>query len=244
MAKSNVHRSDGYYTLGMAFLDSGNYIAVNRTLVRKFGLNCSVIIGELASEAMRWANEGKLKDGWFYSTVENLEWKTGLNQHFQSKAINELVDCGVLQVKYMGLPRKRHFRIDMPLLMNLVNDYSSTEPIANDETCPQLINDDVNEVNNQVATTNKSTNNKKNRAYQKFVPPKPEEVRAYMQGRGTPIDADSFCDYWESVGWMRGKTKMKDWKAAARQWAKNDARWNRRGETDADLEEYLRRLDF
>lgn len=78
----------------------------------------------------------------------------------------------------------------------------------------------------------------------RFIPPKPEEVRAYMHGRGTPIDADSFCDYWESVGWMRGKTKMKDWKAAARQWAKNDARWNRRGETDADLEEYLRRLDF
>lgn len=32
--------------------------------------------------------------------------------------------------------------------------------------------------------------------------------------------AESFCDYWESVGWLIGKDKkpMKSWKAAIRNW--------------------------
>ena len=52
----------------------------------------------------------------------------------------------------------------------------------------------------------------------RFVPPSVEEVQAYCQERKNGIDAQSFIDYYAARGWMVGKTKMKDWKAAVRTW--------------------------
>jgi len=34
-------------------------------------------------------------------------------------------------------------------------------------------------------------------------------------------ESEKFCDFYASKDWMVGKNKMKDWKAAARNWLKN-----------------------
>lgn len=56
---------------------------------------------------------------------------------------------------------------------------------------------------------------------QKFIPPTVEEVRAYCNERHNGIDPEEFVSFYESKGWMIGKNKMKDWKAAIRTWEKN-----------------------
>ena len=56
----------------------------------------------------------------------------------------------------------------------------------------------------------------------RFAPPSPDEVSSYVKGIGLSIDAERFCDFYESKGWMVGKAKMKDWRAAARNWARRD----------------------
>lgn len=59
----------------------------------------------------------------------------------------------------------------------------------------------------------------------KFVKPSPGEVNDYFIERGSTTDeADRFYDYYESNGWSVGKGKMKDWKAAVRNWLRNDYR--------------------
>lgn len=55
-----------------------------------------------------------------------------------------------------------------------------------------------------------------------FAPPTVEEVRAYCQERGNNIDSQRFVDFYESKGWFVGKNKMKDWKAAVRNWESRD----------------------
>ena len=55
----------------------------------------------------------------------------------------------------------------------------------------------------------------------RFTPPTVDEVRAYMLERGTTSDPERFVDFYESKGWMVGKNKMKDWKAAVRNWERN-----------------------
>lgn len=55
----------------------------------------------------------------------------------------------------------------------------------------------------------------------RFTPPTPDEVRAYVAEKGYAIDAFKFCDFYESKGWFVGKNKMKDWKAAVRNWARS-----------------------
>lgn len=55
----------------------------------------------------------------------------------------------------------------------------------------------------------------------RFTPPEVEEVAAYCEERKNGIDAQHFVDYYEARGWMIGKNRMKDWKAAVRTWERN-----------------------
>lgn len=65
--------------------------------------------------------------------------------------------------------------------------------------------------------TNKRPHSR-NKEVNKFIPPTVEEVRSYCQARGNSIDPEAFIDYYSSKGWVVGKNKMKDWKAAVRNW--------------------------
>lgn len=55
----------------------------------------------------------------------------------------------------------------------------------------------------------------------RFVPPAVEQVREYCLERGNGVDPQRFVDHYTSNGWMVGKNKMKDWKAAVRTWERN-----------------------
>lgn len=55
-----------------------------------------------------------------------------------------------------------------------------------------------------------------------FKPPTLEEIKTYCQERGNYVDAQAFMDFYDSKGWMIGKNKMKDWKAAIRTWERKD----------------------
>ena len=63
----------------------------------------------------------------------------------------------------------------------------------------------------------------KSRAKSKrFVPPSIEEVKEYCKQRNNKVDPEQFINFYESKGWMVGKNKMKDWKAAVRTWEKRE----------------------
>ena len=98
----------------------------------------------------------------------------------------------------------------------------------------------VNDSVTQTMSVKKEKNKKEKR--KRFTPPAPEEVMDYAFEKGLSIDAEKFCDYYESNGWKVGRNPMKDWKAAVRTWAKRSEMdkprsGTRRGEMSA--EEYL-----
>lgn len=62
-----------------------------------------------------------------------------------------------------------------------------------------------------------SLDNKRKR----FTPPTLDEVKTYCIERKNNVDADKFINHYESNGWMVGRNKMKDWKAAVRSWERN-----------------------
>lgn len=55
----------------------------------------------------------------------------------------------------------------------------------------------------------------------RFQKPKIEEIKAYCKTRHNNVDAVKFYDFYESKGWLVGKTKMRDWQAAVRTWERN-----------------------
>lgn len=95
--------------------------------------------------------------------------------------------------------------------------------------------DNVQEISGQCPTEKeieieKEKDKKEKRSKCVFTPPTLEEVQAYCRERGNRIDPQYFLDYYTSTGWMRGKVKLKDWKAAVRTWERQDAKWQ--GQTD------------
>ena len=55
----------------------------------------------------------------------------------------------------------------------------------------------------------------------KFTPPFLDEVQDYCRERMNNVDPAKFIDFYESKGWMVGKNKMKDWRAAVRTWERS-----------------------
>lgn len=88
--------------------------------------------------------------------------------------------------------------------------------------------------NIQRITTNKNDKNEKNdkniigekNKNKIFVIPTVEEIKKYCEERKNNVDAERFFDYYESRGWLIGKNKMKDWKAAIRTWERKDNNTN------------------
>ena len=68
-------------------------------------------------------------------------------------------------------------------------------------------------------------------ARKRFVKPELEEIREFCFEKKINIDVDRFFNYYESKGWKVGVSPMKDWKAAVRNWAKNDSLYSRPGST-------------
>jgi predicted phage replisome organizer len=68
----------------------------------------------------------------------------------------------------------------------------------------------------------------------RFAPPQLPDIILYM---GTLEgyeynDATSMFDYYTANGWMVGRSKMKDWKAACRTWMRNKNKWNKNKKED------------
>ena len=79
--------------------------------------------------------------------------------------------------------------------------------------------DNDNEYDNDLKKENTIDGVKEKR----FAPPTLENVREYCREMGyTNVDAERFIDFYTSNGWMVGKNRMKDWKAAVRNWDRRE----------------------
>ena len=99
-------------------LASDNYIVVNKDLIKEFGINTALMLGELASEYQYYYKNNMLENDMFFSTIENIEENTGLSKHQQKKALDELKSMGIIDVIVKGLPAKRYIKMDINILEN------------------------------------------------------------------------------------------------------------------------------
>lgn len=119
--------------------------------------------------------------------------------------------------KYQEVVEKRRAAGSAGGKQKASNAKQNMASVANANTCKQTLhdNDHVNE--NDIKKKDTKVSKEKS-----FIPPSVENVREYCQEGGYRVDAECFVDFYASKGWMVGKTKMKDWKAAVRNWARNN----------------------
>ena len=92
---------------------------------------------------------------------------------------------------------------------------AASEPTLNDTSTTLEL------TNNQQPITNNHIKKKqaKKKAAPRFKKPTAAQVADYMNEIGARgFTADQWFAHYESNGWMVGKTKMKDWRAAVRTW--------------------------
>ena len=80
------------------------------------------------------------------------------------------------------------------------------------------------ESNTKKSSIKESSIEYREKPQKRFSKPTIEEVQAYCLERKNGINAKRFVDYYESKGWLVGKTPMKDWRAAVRTWESNNKR--------------------
>ena len=141
-----------------------------------------------------------------YISNEYIAELLGVSMSWASKCLSHLMEIGyVKMVRFDG--RKRYVESAIQFKADLNN--SSMQ----DGTLVQHTN-----------IENKYTNN--NSLYKKssshVQKPSLEEVRAYCISRSNKVDPEQFFNFYESKGWIIGKSPMKDWRAAVRTWEKRE----------------------
>jgi hypothetical protein len=86
------------------------------------------------------------------------------------------------------------------------------------------VNGNVNVTGNEIINNRGNSGESPRKKTTRFVPPTVKDVQAYCNERGNRVNPEAFVDFYSAKGWMVGKNKMKDWKAAVRTWEKSENR--------------------
>ena len=93
------------------------------------------MLSEIYSEYSYWKEHNGLQQGgWFFSTIENMYYNTGLSKHQQLAACKELMEYGIIKMKYHGMPKKRYFKFEPSAFNKLYADFELNANSADEDT--------------------------------------------------------------------------------------------------------------
>ena len=112
-----------------------------------------------------------------------------------------------------GRPRKETngFESEKPMV-------SETETYGFETEKPMVSDFDENEKPKEKVKVKEKVKEKDIEKEKRFRKPSVEEVAEYCRERGNGIEARTFIDFYEAVGWKVGTKPMKDWRACVRTW--------------------------
>ena len=220
----------------------------------KYGIAEAVIINHMQFWIKQnEANDHNYFDGhyWTFNSMAALaEMFPYLTEKKLRSAINHLKDEGILlTANYNRSPYDRTLWYTLNL-----EPYTKGQmhlPKLEDSICPTGQIDFPDRANPNAPegrpipdnNTDNNTDNNNNKccATKRFTAPSLDEVDAYCRERNNGINAQDFIDYYKARGWMLGKVKMKDWKAAVRTWERRRSNGENRIDRlmrDTIMEEY------
>ena len=145
------------------------------------------------------------KDRECYISNEYIAELLGISVSWASKCLSHLLELGLVRVvKFDG--RKRYVESTIQFKADL-NESSMQDGTK------------VQHTNNNEYINNNSLYKKGSSRFQK---PTIEEIRQYCLEKGYNVDAEQFFNFYESKGWVVGKSPMKNWRAAVSTWNKRE----------------------
>lgn len=166
----------------ISLLSCDGYIICNKTLIKKFNADCAILVGELCAEYNYYKNLGQLdSDGSFYSTRDNIEQNTGLNDYAQRKAIKVLSEAKILTVTKKGLPAKNYYKLNASQLLSLFTtgdtelEAPEIKPLDINNNKQIIITKNNTDISSDISETDSSEVNLE------FGKSKPKKLNLYQQ---------------------------------------------------------------
>ena len=205
-------------------------------VAKEYGVNAAVILYNLDFWIKKnKGNEKHFYDGtyWTYNSARAFtEVFEFLSERQIQACLKKLVDDGILitgnynkiaydRTLWYAITKKgysilRNGEMETTKLSNGTTQIVEPIPDINTNINTDIINiissDDAKKTNDKTTKTKTSV----------FAIPTINEIKEYCKERKNNVDAEKFFDYYESKGWLVGKTKMKNWQAAIRNWEKNN----------------------
>ena len=142
----------------LQLISTSNFITVNKDLIKELGLEEAILLGELASEYDYWNNKNEIEDGYFYSTIENIEEKTTLTAYKQRKCLENLKNKGIIDIQIRGIPAKRYIKINEEKVIEIFNNKLLKNLTTGCKKTSQLevkkLNGNNNIINNNIINNN------------------------------------------------------------------------------------------
>ena len=133
--------------------------------------------------------------------------------------IGRLEEIGAIEaVKKYG--QRTHYRLHTSTEIGTTNNGSGTENGSTVFQPNQYQKREATSTKNGTRTYKEPTKESKNSP--RFIPPTLQEVEAYCFERANRVDPEAFVDHYAANGWMRGKSKIRDWRACVRTWEKSE----------------------
>lgn len=136
-----------------------------------------------------------------------------------SKILDWMIEKGLIEIINRGNSQETHYNIVNYCIYQSADDYESNSKV----TVRGAVSKQSVDTNNNVNNVNNEKNDKKtigDISAPQFKLPTIEDIKAYCLERQNNVDAEKWHNFYSSKGWMIGKNKMKDWKAAVRTWEK------------------------
>ena len=151
------------------------------------------------------------RDGYAYAKNKYFAELYGVDERTIRRWIAKLADMKYVSV---SMVKKANGADDFRRIVPLLDPDKNVLPPG--QKCPEHPDKNVSPIYKEEYI-------KKNNSYMgRFTPPTLQEVQVYCMSRHNNVDPEKFIDFYSAKGWMVGKNKMKDWKAAVRTWEKGE----------------------
>ena len=145
------------------------------------------------------------KDRECYISNEYIAELLGVTDRCARKYLSHLLQLGLIRVvKFDGRKRYVESTISFQAEWNI---------------CSRQDGVSVPHTDNNEYINNNSLYKRESSRFQK---PSIDEIRQYCISRNNSVDPEQFFNFYESKGWIIGKSPMKDWRAAVRTWEKRE----------------------
>ena len=142
-----------------------------------------------------------------------LSKQLNLNPKTVSRDLQVLAENGLISVCIDAASGRRVIRV-VDQMVNVGDDMVTTECLNGHPNGDDMVNHIVYDKKRDSTDTPAK--------HRRFQPPSVSEVSDYCREHSLSMDAERFVDYYTANGWMAGRSRMRDWQAAARNWARRE----------------------